>query len=41
MFTTHFITVAVVAASAFVGQAQAANNIPRAALIATDPGVYG
>ena len=41
MFTTRFITFAFAAALTFVGQAQAANNIPRAALIATDPGVYG
>ncbi|KAK7688258.1 hypothetical protein QCA50_008628 [Cerrena zonata] len=37
MFATRVISVAVAAALVFVGQVQAANTIPRAALIATDP----
>ncbi|KAK7688255.1 hypothetical protein QCA50_008625 [Cerrena zonata] len=36
MFATRVISIAVAAALLFVGQAQAANTIPRAALIATD-----
>lgn len=38
MFSTRIISVATAAALLLVGQAQAANSIPRAALIATDPG---
>lgn len=39
MFTTRVISVSIIAALFLVGQAHAANNIPRAALIATDPGM--
>ncbi|KAK7688120.1 hypothetical protein QCA50_008490 [Cerrena zonata] len=37
MFTTRVAAFALAAAMFFAGQAQAANTIPRAALIATDP----